>query len=440
MKKRFIAFILMSIFFLSAVIINPVTAYNDFYSENDILFYDENADGVICPPQGGGPDFDTGEEPVIDGSVWNSGLSGPYIVEQYAIEVLKSIAAKKGIDPSNTVTYEHVLALVTFAMGEGGDTANVWLFNLYNSGLNAPELIEGEHAGDGTQSYKSFDAGVEATSRHMVKKIQSRTGYILSQKYSTAEDFFTALTYYDRYDGNSLWAEASVNNPEQYLNFYKGVINTVRKDYAKYASIVIGTSALEKIDGIRNESLLQFNPISEDGDVNLQIASENNCYGSGGLLVSGGMVAVDQVKEFLNTYRSLTDTEISQYLPNAYTGCSGGVLANCVAFSQYFINRYTTINYAHPRNGRYVVDSLAEIGFPTGTTPRVYSVFSTASSEAGHTGVIVGIDNENNKIYVAQMGCGYELSYEFGIEYELSKFTNGDYVFAYTDGFLKGGL
>ncbi len=247
MKKKYfkkIALVTLSILIsFSMPFENVLATTNDYIDDNDIMYY---TPGDNCDPKTGTIDIPTTES--AEDTVWNSGITGPYIVEQYAIEVLKNIAAKKGIDPSNTVTNEHVLALVAFAWGEGGDIKNEWLFNLYSSGINAPELIEGEHGSNGTQSYKSFDAGVEATSRHMLRTVQSRTSYILSQKNSTAEDFFTALTYYKNYEGNKLWSEESVTDTDGYLAYYRSIVSMIRRHYNDYASIVIGTNAREGKD------------------------------------------------------------------------------------------------------------------------------------------------------------------------------------------------
>lgn len=215
--------------------------------------------GAGCCPNisAGGDDSTPGE----DGSVWNSGLEPPYILEQWAIETLKSIAKKKGVDASNAVTKEHVIALVAFAKGEGGDIQNDSKYNPLNLGSYA-EFVAGDSHADGTQAFKSFDMGVEAVSRAMTSKVFSRLGNVLTKKDSTAMQFMRTLRYADRYPGNNFWAEAS--NPSSdlyrpdYLDYEKNNVKNVRADYKGIAGLVIGTDAYEQAENKTDASKLQF--------------------------------------------------------------------------------------------------------------------------------------------------------------------------------------
>lgn len=192
-----------------------------------------------------------------DGSVWQSGLKEPFILEQYAVEVLKAVAKKRNVTPEDTVTQEHIDALLAFMFGEGGDINNRWLFNPLNSGLNSDELVSGGKKANGTQSFKSFDAGVEATARTIVGGNQSRLADVLVKKDSTAKEFMYALTYYKKFPGNKLWAEASVGNPGRYYNERLSLVNQVRRNYRDIASTVLGTDAREFPANIRNPSALR---------------------------------------------------------------------------------------------------------------------------------------------------------------------------------------
>ena len=163
-----------------------------------------------------------------------------------------------------------------------------------------------------------------------------------------------------------------------------------------------------------------------------------------GNLVSGGMT-LDVAKPFMATYRSLQPanwpkgTAGTPYAING-TSCSGWPLANCVAFSQYFINRYTTKKYVHTSDGRGVVKDLLGLGFTDGGhTPKAYAIFSRNSGTYGHTGVVLGIDTTNGTILIGEASCGDPLSWVDAHVYKLSKFSSSDYTYAYTDGLLKGG-
>lgn len=187
--------------------------------------------------------------------------------------------------------------------------------------------------------------------------------------------------------------------------------------------------------------------------------------GCGGLS-SGGVKSFEEALSFMETYVNLTDEEC-----HTYTSCSssssGGVLANCVTFSQYFIARFTTAGLISPMgNGGEVVGNLLgspgslynyrdkgffgadDFGTP-GTTPRPYAIFSTDSGvhmcgdhKCGHTGVILGIDEANGKIYLGQEAYDSPLSWglqRHKIEYDLTDdFFNGTYRYAYTDNILLG--
>jgi hypothetical protein len=84
------------------------------------------------------------------------------------------------------------------------------------------------------------------------------------------------------------------------------------------------------------------------------------------------------------------------------SGCAGGLLSNCTSFSAFFINKFTSDKF-QGGNGNEVVDNLAASGVPTGSTPKVYAVFSVGDSGNGHTGVILGI--HGNTVIVGEASC-----------------------------------
>ncbi len=164
-----------------------------------------------------------------------------------------------------------------------------------------------------------------------------------------------------------------------------------------------------------------------------------------GNLVTGGMT-LDKGTAFMNEYKSLQPTNWPRgtagtpYDING-TSCSGGSLANCVALSQYFINRYTTKKYVHTSDGRGVVKDLLALGFTDGGhTPKAYAIFSRGSGSYGHTGVVLGIDTTRGTILIGEASCGDPLSWVGAHMYSLSKFSSSDYTYAYTDSLLKGGV
>lgn len=177
--------------------------------------------------------------------------------------------------------------------------------------------------------------------------------------------------------------------------------------------------------------------------------SSLECSGSGEL-VSGGM-DLAQAQSFMAYYKS----EAEKYSSNNgssvvldgatlidYESCYNA-LTNCVAFSKWFAVRYAGLSDVGLPDGKLVVGALSTYGFQTGSEPRPYAIFSgSGSTSMGHTGVVLGIDEANNKIIVGEAGCIKDkdsaLNYIGAKEKDLSTFRNGSYTYAYTDGRVTG--
>lgn len=185
---------------------------------------------------------------------------------------------------------------------------------------------------------------------------------------------------------------------------------------------------------------------------------------SGGECSDGGLIAggmnLEQAREFMGIYKDLQDeyrdcrTSYCSPWRVQYIPACGTAYSNCVGFSQYFINRYTSVgNSLSPDgssggvgglpNGKDVVSHLLN-AFSSqftngGTTPRAYAIFSTtAQSGQNHTGVVLGIDIGKGTVITGEAGCG---NYNFTGVYEhtITEMSNGNYIFAYTDSIIKLG-
>jgi hypothetical protein len=268
----------------NALLAAPVLAL----SKNDIeairkgtTFYDPNA----CEISGSS----TGTASAIqDGTIYRSGLQPPYILEQFMISILKRLAQKYNKPEGDLVTKEHVIALLAFADGEGGDIQNSSLFNPMNTSYRDADIAPIAYAAggrDGRQAYPSFDMGVEAYARHMSRpdQYQNRLGSTLSIANSTAEQFMSALTYFNKYPGNKTWATAALSNPDGYYKDRLSLVKTVRDNYASIAGLVIGTPAHEQAQGIRKTDLIFYKDLIKAGqasNTDINNLTSDGCLGA----------------------------------------------------------------------------------------------------------------------------------------------------------------
>ncbi|MBQ6375540.1 glucosaminidase domain-containing protein [Candidatus Saccharibacteria bacterium] len=189
-------------------------------------------------------------------------------------------------------------------------------------------------------------------------------------------------------------------------------------------------------------------------------AGANICRSTSDGLKSGGMTYEEAVS-FMMAYREeASKKKFGSYglgydngtiIGNGYVGestCHDGTLNNCVAFSRWFVNNYTTAGPKANAAGDgylYAKKLISDDGFlDNGQVPVVYSIFSVGDgSDNGHTGVVFGIDTVNDEIIIGEAGCtaGFTDSWPGVHKYALSKFTDGSYTFAYPGDQLKlGGL
>ncbi|MBQ3413422.1 hypothetical protein IJH33_01035 [Candidatus Saccharibacteria bacterium] len=181
--------------------------------------------------------------------------------------------------------------------------------------------------------------------------------------------------------------------------------------------------------------------------------------GTSALSAGGYLTKEDAERAIMAEYKAINPrkygvtTEGDAYLKEYGIGdvnCESGTdLDNCVAFSIWFVNRFTNVHIPqepHGNGSEIVQNLIARYNFTDlGTTPKVYSIFSTASGttmcgnvKCGHTGVVLGIDPDNNKIIIGEASCA-DARNTGAKEYPLSNFTNGNYTFAYTEVNLEGG-
>lgn len=205
----------------------------------------------------------------------------------------------------------------------------------------------------------------------------------------------------------------------------------------------------------RNPNASKFHGGQTSGGGSSNEVCPSTSSGGGGdsaSLTEGGFQSVSEAESaVMAEYKAITprkygvsaegDAQLKKYHISDVNCKSGTDLENCVAFSTWFVNRFTGKEVEHLGNGSNVVSTLInKYGFSDeGTTPKVYSIFSVANGKTmcgnvlcGHTGVVLGINKTTNKIIIGEAGCS-DASFTGVHEYDLSKFTSGAYTYAYSN-------
>lgn len=180
--------------------------------------------------------------------------------------------------------------------------------------------------------------------------------------------------------------------------------------------------------------------------------------------ISDGGLTMEQAQKVMNYYRDVETRETISalfnkpgssadfFLTSSEALCGAGDtpagrdvdlmsrLANCTAFSTYFVAKYTSMNVDGWGDGRDKASKLALInpGAQEGDTPKVFAVFSRDSGTYGHTGIILGIDGENVIIGEAACGGGYA-----GIavrQATIAEMSGAEYHYMYTTGINQEAL
>lgn len=275
------------------------------------------------------------------------------------------------------------------------------------------------------------------------------------------EGYYQFIQKNSRYRQNGAFSGAAVTDPyayikaikaagyataENYVSAVSAVIDSV-KDYANSQGWESSSELSEEYpEWAENAAKNSKGATVPDTDVDTSVLATGMvefCLGFGGELISGGMT-LEQAKAFMEAYRSLA----IQYknAPNAtvdgmYFGvhCAEGVFANCSAFSRWFVGKYTNAGDTAQTNGGVYASSLASRGFPTGNVPRPYAVFSSSGNSGfGHTGIILGVDEERGVVVIGEANCGSGIAGIRAREASIASVTG--YTFAYTDGRLNGGF
>lgn len=232
--------------------------------ENRKTYAKEMFEALDCESSSSGLSSSTGGSGGITDTInttfkYKSHLNEPYILEHFAIHLLRAIGQMTNTPDKTMITQEKVLTIVTYAIKEGGDIQNTSKFNPFN--LGGGEGYIGTPNGIGT--FPDFDTMITAYARQLTGGTQNRLGKTLIKENFTYHDYNYAMSHFEEFPGNELWAEAGglrgdTAAHDAYTKTLDGMVASTQADYKNRSSIVIGTDAFEQRDGIRREDLLAF--------------------------------------------------------------------------------------------------------------------------------------------------------------------------------------
>ena len=291
--------------------------------------------------------------------------------------------------------------------------------------------------------------------------------------YSTPEEgwegYYKNIKETATYREHGVFAGKTITDPYAYLEAIKAAGYATDPNYVtKVSALISGIEALSKDKGWKSSVALAMEhpEWSENAENNRNGAKAETvvkqtytvCGGSASL-VSGGMT-LEEAKEFMRPYAE----EAKKYGKNSGnvkfegalvhdSGCIGGPLNNCSAFTQWFLNRYTTLGdsgdagiYQGSQAVKKYLARHSEL-IDGGKVPRVYAIMSqgpyTGSQDgwSNHTTIVLGIDEANNTMIIGEADCSNSFAPR-ARQVDLKKYTNNpsNYgpTYAYTDNVLKG--
>lgn len=162
------------------------------------------------------------------------------------------------------------------------------------------------------------------------------------------------------------------------------------------------------------------------------VRSECLGVGQAALTMKPGGLTLDEATELMALYLA----EGKDFLEARYPGASGpgdcgngDKSDNCVGFSTYFVNKYTSFQQYARGDGIDTAGSMADLmGKTTSNTPTVYSVASgPASGPEGHTFVVLGI--QGDQAVIGEANCGTDHAGTRARLMPLSELLNGSWEF-----------
>lgn len=374
MKRFSIIFVyVMSI--VSLLVATPVAAIDEgFYGSNDILFYNPDDEGTICLSEGS-----AGISGVQNtDKIWNW-LIGKGMTDIGAAGIMGNMQVESGFNPFRI---------------QGGAPLRSYSSMVGSSAYNSAfGLVQW----DGTRRQEVL--------RYIAGKNSNYKQYVSDKYGRSADDYQNAPTdVLDAFLGHELdflhkEATPGGGRPTTWRNLIEA--RTPAEAANVFEEIFEGsvrTGGGPHVDAAK-EIFAKYSGIGT-------AAGENSgCDTGGGSIAEGGLTE-QQAKQFVMNYGANRGGDSAKYTYGNWDNCNGGG-SNCVTFSQFFLNKFTSEGQLHTMgNGEAVVGNLSKKGVPTGKTPRVYAVFSWDNGGYGHTGVVLGVRGDT--VIVGHASCGHD--------------------------------
>jgi hypothetical protein len=191
-------------------------------------------------------------------------------------------------------------------------------------------------------------------------------------------------------------------------------------------------SGWEKNQALADSILAQAGTTVTGANSSRSQAVRSDCRGVGGasLTIKEGGLTLEEATALMATYKA----EGEEFLQSRYAGggpgdCGYGKADNCVGFSTYFVNKYTSFQQYARGDGIDTAGSMARLmGKELTTTPKAYSVASgPASGPEGHTFVVLGI--QGDQAVIGEAVCGSNHRYTRARLMPLSELSGGAWKF-----------
>lgn len=431
--RRLLGFALLNVFVVGLLVTPTAVAldseYLDFFTQNDILFYDPTCNNYTTYAGSVAVSGDTVEE-----KVW-SGLTS-FLTPEQAAGAMGNISHEGNMNPvlNEQIFKDKGIDIFTNTQKAYGVGLVQWSFGRRVSML--------EYVVSANPSLRQYFFG-----------------HSYNWDYADGETFYSQLRSEIGDDNAEIVANALIALELEFLQSeiqqnseYSGLMNTNSvEDAAAYFLYHVEQPAnarskeAERVRDAKNY-YERFSGSTSGGSGGSGTSSScNNSVG----LSSGGFNSVEEAESvIINPYNNNSLSNLSLLTP-----ATGDRHHNCVAFSIWFVSNYTNIeipNGSIPGDGRDIAQNFYNgwVGkYPELSISNEPSVYSIASwkvageftRSGNHTGVVVGIDKENDKILVAE--AGWNSPNFTGVhEHKLSLATNNNYYYVNINAYMQGNL